>query len=181
VALFEVLQPGDPSKAPPPARFGRRIAAAVLDLVIFVGLFMGLMMLWGEREGDAWRARGLAGCCVILFVPIYWFGTETWFGGTPGKLLLGLEVFSLTGFELSASQVFKRNFVKLFDFPFLYLSGAVVAWTNPLRQTAGDLWAKTMVTESKALRAWRYGSVDGTFNGWLESFKKPENSSGPVA
>ena len=178
MALFQVLQPGDPAKAPPPAPIGRRIGAAALDLVIFVALFVGLTLLWGEKEGGGWRARGLAGCCVLLFIPIYWFGTETWWAATPGKLVLGLEVFSLTGVELGAPQVFKRNLVKVIDSPFLYLSGMVVALTNPLRQTAGDLWAKTMVTKSTTLREWRYGTDGRSFDDWLGSFKKPE---GPVA
>jgi uncharacterized RDD family membrane protein YckC len=181
VALFQVLAPGDPAKSPPPARISRRIGSAALDLTLFVAIFFSLAILWGHREGNGWRARGLAGCCLLIFIPIYWFGTETWFGGTPGKLLLGLEVFSMEGSELEASQVVKRNLAKLLDSPFLYLFSALVALTNPLRQTAGDLWARTMVTESRTLRQWRYGSDGRNFDDWLGSFKKPPNQAGPVA
>ena len=181
MALLKPVQPHDPASAPPPAPVVRRIAAAALDLVLFVALFAGLTILWGEKEGRGWRARGLAGCCLILFIPVYWFVTETWWSGTPGKLLLGLEVHSLDGSELHASQVIRRNVVKVLDSPFLYLFSALVAFTNPLRQTAGDLLAKTMVTESKALREWRCGKDGKPFDEWLGSFKKPGTTSGPVA
>jgi uncharacterized RDD family membrane protein YckC len=181
VALFQVLQPADPAKAPPPAPVGRRIGAAALDITIFLAVFVGLTILWGEREGGGFQARGLGGCSLILFIPIYWFATETWWKGTPGKLLLGLEVWSLNGSELAASQTVKRNLVKLLDSPFLYLFSALVAFTNPLKQTAGDLWATTMVTQSKALKEWRQGKDGRSFDDWLGSFKTPEGSGGPVA
>ncbi len=121
----------------------------------------------------------------MLLIPFYWLTTELWFSGTLGKRLLGLTVFSLAGSVLEFHQVIKRSASKFVDFPTLGLFSLCVALTNPLRQTPGDLWAKTVVTEDKFVQKWRFGSETGSFDGWLKGFKNREadapGSGGPVA
>ena len=165
-----------------------RALAAVIDLAIFAAVFLLVETHWGRRtEPMKWQVNGLPACALIVFPPAYWLITEGCFAGTPGKLALGLRVFSVSGSELTFAQVLKRNVVKLLESPMLYLTSAAVALTNPLRQSLGDVWAKTMVTEVTTVQAWRAGPGGQSFDQWLKGFRKPERPEastlpgGPVA
>lgn len=182
--LFSVMQPGDSGTAPPPAPLFLRAIGALIDLGIVAALFVLVGNYWGEQiEPSRWQVNGLPACGVMLFLPTYWLGPETWFGGTPGKLIVGLRVFSLAGSRLVFAQVLKRNVVKLVEFPTFYVTSAIAAFSNPLHQSVGDLWAKTMVTRAKSLETWRAGSSSPEFHDWLRSFSsKPTTPpEGPVA
>ena len=130
---------------------------------------------------------GLPACGLIFLLPAYWLIPEMWFDGTLGKLMVGLRVFSLAGSPLTGGQVVKRNVAKLIELSSLYFVSAIVAFSNPLRQTVGDLWAKTMVTRASALSTWRHGPGAPDFGQWLKSFPKPDTveasprPEGPVA
>ena len=184
--ILAVLRPGDPARSPRPARVPLRVAAVFLDVAIFVALVSLILFRWGRPDGKArWTVHGLAACGTMLLWPLYWLTTEAWFSGTLGKRLLNLTVFSLAGSDLEFHQVLKRGVSKVVDLPTLGLISSAVAFSNPLRQTPGDLWAGTVVTEDKLVQQWRHGADGHKFDDWLTSFKKREparkGDEGPVA
>ena len=178
--MFEALKPGNPATSPPPASRWRRFGAVLLDVLAFATIYTAVFALWGTKDPNGkWILNGLPACGTMLMFPVYWLATENLFGGTFGKRFLGLRVFSLAGPELEFRQVVKRNIGKLFEAPMLWLFSIGFSFANPLRQTPGDLWAKTLVTEDRFLREWRYGPGEHDFSGWLESFKKPDSGGDP--
>jgi uncharacterized RDD family membrane protein YckC len=160
--------------------------AGVIDLAVVSGIVAASAWNWGSKVEDGqWVLHGLPALALMAFIPSYWLVVESMFAGTLGKLLLGLRVFSLDGSELELRQVFKRSLAKLLEAPVSFLPSLIVVGSNPLRQSVGDLWARTMVTTDAALEIWRHGSTAPAFDAWLKSFPKAgsggEASGKPVA
>src|SRR2546426_11711471 len=100
----------DPSTAPPPAPLFRRVLAGLIDLAVVAGIVAASAWNWGSKAEDGqWVLHGLPAVALMAFIPSYWLVVESMFGGTLGKLVLGLRVFSLDGSELELGQVLKRS------------------------------------------------------------------------
>ncbi len=85
---------------------------------------------------------------------VYFTGLELLFGATVGKWLSGLRVTDLHGRMPSPPAVILRDLLRLVDWlPLLYIVGALVALTSPLRQRLGDRMAGTIVVTSESLSA----------------------------
>ena len=88
----------------------------------------------------------------VLWVALtlgYFIAFETAFGGTIGKLVLGLRVRYRDGSPVAIDAALVRNLLRLVDcFPYFipYLLGAVFIWTGNERQRLGDKLAETIVT-----------------------------------
>jgi uncharacterized RDD family membrane protein YckC len=151
-----VLVPHSGIGAPPPASWGLRLAAGLLDLLIVVVVVDLAFQSWGTEMGPGQRRLdGDRALAVLLWIPGYWLLTECLFSATPAKLLFGLRVHSLTGGPPRFGQMVRRSFAKTLDSLLLPFAGMAVALSNPLRQTGHDLWSATMVVERKALIAWK--------------------------
>ena len=131
---------------------GRRIAAALLDLVLLGLLFVVLGVLIGDSEsGDGNASVNLEGGGAILFFALtllYYGVTEAMTGQTLGKRLLGVRVVSAAdGSKPSAGQIAGRTLLRMIDaLPFAYLLGLIVVLaTGRRRQRIGDLAAGTTV------------------------------------
>lgn len=70
---------------------------------------------------------------------------ETMYGGTVGKLALGLKVVKEDGSPLDWQASIVRTLLRIIDGLFFYLIGAILVWTSPTNQRLGDKVAKTLV------------------------------------
>ena len=146
----------DTTALPRPASLVVRAIAALIDVLIVVTIEVVVGSTWGtETEPLVWHTNGLAGCALTLLYPLYWLLPEAIAGGSVGKLVLGLRVFSIFGSTPSLLQIVKRNVAKLVELPILYAPSAIAARFSPLHQSMGDIWAGTFVTEATSIRRWR--------------------------
>ena len=157
-----------------PARFNRRILAALIDLtpaaaVIMLGFWSYYRQEFAELVAsgapafspDVWDmatrlSQTLPSAIIItgafLVYLIYCTVTEALLGASPGKRLVGLRVISLSGGPLSIRQVLLRNTLKTLIFvalpPPLVLF-VLVFWPmiTPGKRQLGDILAGTLVVE----------------------------------
>ena len=70
---------------------------------------------------------------------------EATLGATIGKMVLGLRVVREDDMPISWKASIIRNLLRIVDFAFYGLVGAIAIWTSPNRQRLGDRVAKTVV------------------------------------
>ncbi len=80
---------------------------------------------------------------------LYLIVMEAVFGGTLGKLILGLRVVSVDGAPINWGQSIVRNLLRIVDGLFAYIVGAIFIWTSPRQQRLGDRIAKTLVIKRR--------------------------------
>jgi uncharacterized RDD family membrane protein YckC len=144
-----------PSPQPPPAfvedLIGRRIGAALIDLVLLAGLGLILGLTVGEFSfGDGTFSIVLTGGWALLHVGLallYYFAAEATTGQTVGKRLAGLQVVRRDGSGPSTGAVAGRTLLRVIDWlPLLYLVGFVATLaTGARRERLGDMAARTAV------------------------------------
>ena len=159
-----------------PGGLGRRVAAAMIDLVLLTGLFLILSLSVGQRSaaigpfslyldlititrnGAPVNSVGLNGAWALLYLallPCYYFALEATVGRTVGKLVLGLRVLRADGGPPSAGTIVGRTLLRPVDgFPAFYLTGFITMLaTGPQRrQRLGDLAAGTIVVRAQPMR-----------------------------
>jgi len=134
---------------------GRRIVAALLDLIPLVVLFMVMAAAFGdfgktadEGDGNTFSAS-LNGPPFVLYVFLGWAYFVVFEGltaRTPGKLLMGLKVVKLDGGRYDWKAVLLRNVLRIVDgLPVLYIVGLVTVAVTQRNQRLGDLAAGTLV------------------------------------
>ena len=149
-----------PSASPPVEEdlLGRRIAAALIDLVLLVALLALLAATLGESTLDgasfSFELEGLDAALYLVLVLLYYFIAEAAYGQTIGKLLLGLQVVRVDAGRPSAAAVAVRTLLRLVDWlPLLYLVGFIAMLvTGKRRQRLGDLAARTSLALAQPLR-----------------------------
>ena len=141
------------SPAAEPAGVGHRTAAALVDLVLMIGLFLVFAKAIGtwDTQGPTKRIA-LHDWDFILYVTavlLYYFALEALTRRTLGKAIFGLRVADMGGGHPSPGQVLGRTLMRLVDFlPVFYLVGFVAALANERNARLGDLVAKTAVVRS---------------------------------
>ncbi len=129
---------------------GRRIGAALVDLVVVVALVVVLGLLIGESESGNGRVQvslnggpALVGFALAL---LYYFASEAISGRTLGKRLLGVRVAAAGGGRAGVGQIAVRTAFRLIDGIGFYLIGLIVVLASgKRRQRLGDLVARTNV------------------------------------
>lgn len=131
---------------------GRRIGAALLDLVILVVLFTVVGAVFGKAYASSTGAGvNLTGASAIAYFAIvlaYYFLSEVSAGQTLGKRALGIRVRRLDGKPLGVGAVTIRTVFRAIDIlPLFYLLGFIVILVSGAnrRQRLGDLAAGTTV------------------------------------
>lgn len=134
-----------------PDVLGRRIAAALIDVVVQIVLFVVFALLIGDSSsGDGGVSISLNGLPAVIFFAVsfgyYWLLEAMW-GQTLGKRICAIRVMAADGSSPSGGAVFLRNLLRPIDaLPLLYLIGFVVTLaTGSKRQRLGDLAAQTRV------------------------------------
>ena len=134
-----------------PDLLGRRIGAALIDIIVLFLIFGFVAATIGETEtGNGNAAVRLADGQLAAFAALgllYYGLGEALTGQTLGKKLLGLKVVSADGSPAGTGQVVIRTLLRVVDqFPIAYLLGFVVMLaTGKQRKRIGDIVAKTRV------------------------------------
>jgi uncharacterized RDD family membrane protein YckC len=143
---------GCPEMARSPTEvLGRRIGAAVIDLLLIVLLFFLVGLLFGQSYSGHGRAgvrlHGFSFAVWAILSLAYYLLTEIHSGQTIGKRLLGIAVVNQAGGTPTARAVALRTLLRIVDFlPFFYLLGLLsVLSTGRRAQRIGDLVAGTTV------------------------------------
>jgi len=117
---------------------GPRFLALLIDSIIIgvVGAILGVIFK---------NSPGLSGGVTGLLALAYFIVLEATQGATLGKMALGLRVTRTDGAPISWTESIIRNLLRIIDGLFVYLVGAILIWTSPLKQRLGDRVAKTVV------------------------------------
>ena len=126
----------------------RRVAAAVLDVIIIVVMSMAAaLFVWPSvlEEGSLEESSLVyAAMSVIWF--FYYFLLEGFAGQTIGKWALGIVVVKEDGSPCTFLSSFVRNLLRVVDImPGLYLVGLVTMVLSKRKQRIGDHVAGTVV------------------------------------
>ena len=134
------------------AIFGRRVVAALIDIVLWTGILVLAALRFGTRSvGPGGVGIAFVGTPFLVYVlcAFAYFILFEWLGGaTLGKLALGLRVAGPNGQPISLPQSLLRNLLRAVDgLPYLvpYALGLVVVSASPKKQRLGDIVAHTHV------------------------------------
>lgn len=130
----------------------RRWLAAVIDLLI-VTIFI-VLVIGGAVNATSERLRLVWGILATAFWFGYYFFTESRWGMTPAKMLLGLRVIDERGEPPSMGKSAIRTAMRLVEVnPFLLgaLPAAISIFTSSSSQRIGDRIAGTYVLLKKDL------------------------------
>ncbi len=126
---------------------GIRAAATIIDIVIFWIMSFIVAIVTGETSGAGFALGTLGSCFVGILGIAYYVVMETMYGGTVGKLALGLKVVKIDGTAMDWQTSIVRTLLRIVDGLFVYLIGAILVWTSPTNQRLGDKVAKTLVVK----------------------------------
>ena len=132
---------------------GRRIGAALIDLLLLSVLFVLFSVVFGQSSAEGGRASAnLSGVPLLLFLLaafLYYFALEAGRGQTVGKALLDVRVVREDGSRPGAGAIAGRTALRLVDGFFFYLVGFVTILATGRKQARlGDLAAGTRVVRS---------------------------------
>jgi uncharacterized RDD family membrane protein YckC len=136
---------------------GKRIVAAIIDIVLLALLFIVMGLLFGDTQsssGDDGSSVeiNLSGGPFIAYVVLsfaYYFVLELITGQTIGKKIMKLRVAMLNGSPLAAGPVAIRTVLRIIDgLPVLYLVGFISIVASKEKQRIGDMAAGTVVVEA---------------------------------
>ena len=119
---------------------GRRLAEGLIDLVlipIVLGLILGFLLAFIPME-DLIRQ------IILIIVNIGWLVFRD-FVYSPGRMMVGTKLISLTGDKVTLVQALLRNV--LLYIPFVLIVGYILetVWILTKGERLGDVWAKTRV------------------------------------
>jgi uncharacterized RDD family membrane protein YckC len=134
---------------------GKRIVAAIIDIVVLAVLFVVFALLFGDSTAETEDSASVnlnleGGPAIIYFIVVlaYYFVMEAATGKTFGKMLMGLRVQALDG-AYSPMKAFIRNLLRIIDgLPFLYLLGLLLVVVSKRKQRLGDMAAGTIVVKA---------------------------------
>jgi uncharacterized RDD family membrane protein YckC len=126
----------------------RRVAAALVDLIIVAAGAAVVLLAGNALTGDRSEVRGALGFVIIGWALYYFFATESGGGQTLGKKLMKLRVVRADGRPAGMGEIAVRTILRVVD---NYLVGLIVMLaTGERRQRVGDLAAGTIVVDATA-------------------------------
>ena len=142
---------------------GKRVVAALVDIVTLSVVFVVFVLLFGDTESSTTTSSGtttdhgfrfnLNGWPFVVYLIValaYFIVTEAVWPATPGKLALGLRVTSVGGAPMTIGKAVVRNLLRIVDgLPVLYLVGIITIAASKLDQRVGDMVAGTVVVSAR--------------------------------
>jgi uncharacterized RDD family membrane protein YckC len=122
-----------------------RAWALILDIVVLLIIGYFVAVAFGMTTSAGYEINGGPALVSFFIWFAYYVVMETAFGGTIGKLLVGLRVVNSQGCRITFGEAVIRNVLRIVDGLFFYLIGAIFAWSSPLHQRLGDRIAGTVV------------------------------------
>jgi uncharacterized RDD family membrane protein YckC len=149
---------GDWAVPPPPVAADRpklryrgvfiRFLAALVDSILYTGvawMLAGSAGL-GATSADGFDLNGTPAMMLSLASFGYYVVFEGLFGGTIGKLILGLRVVNRKGRSPGIGAALVRNILRIVDFlPLFYVVGVIAVLASEKKQRVGDRVAGTYV------------------------------------
>lgn len=132
---------------------GTRIVAFLIDAIPWALIFVLISALSGQTDTTNGISVNLYGVPFIIYLVLgitYYVSMEAVFGGTIGKLLLGVTVVNESGDRITLKQSLIRNMLRFVDaFPYFipYFVGIVAIAVSPTKQRLGDRVAHTYVVK----------------------------------
>jgi len=131
---------------------GKRILAGVVDYLIIsiVGIILIYTLGKPDIEGS-YELNGFPALIPILFWLFMTVGVEQLLGVTLGNYTMDLKAISLNGNQnnLSFGQSIKRHILDPIDMFFFGVVGIITIKNTPKNQRLGDIWANTIVIDTK--------------------------------
>jgi uncharacterized RDD family membrane protein YckC len=137
---------------------GKRILAALIDIVVLIVIGVVFALLFGRHTTTGSAANGqvsssasfsLSGAPAVIYflVDLAYYGvSEALTGQTLGKALLGLRVVKLDGSPCTPGAALVRTLLRLIDgLPLFYLVGLICIAVSARAQRLGDMAAGTVV------------------------------------
>jgi uncharacterized RDD family membrane protein YckC len=128
----------------------KRILATVLDYGLYCLFFLAYVLYFGHDNTDGGKTvDGIRAVPVFIVWLLYFAGIEGAWGATPGHKLLDLRVVSVGPGPVRFVQALKRHLLDPFDIFFWGIPGIIAIKNTEKHQRLGDLWAKTIVVDTK--------------------------------
>lgn len=130
--------------------FFRRVAAFLLDMIPFVVIPVGLVLLLASPPN---RLPTLAVCWPVSFLAFLFYGAVSTciLGGTVGQWILGLKVVTMEGDRPSFLRALGRSVTSLFLSGCTYGIGFLWCLRSPGFRTFHDIASQTMVVRRGSL------------------------------
>lgn len=132
------------------AGVGSRFAAALLDVVIEVALFILIVLGAVTINPFAGTVANLLliSLVFLLFWGYYLLFEAFWHGQTPGKFALRIRVIKTSGHPIGFTESAIRNLLRVVDWlPSFYALGVITMFVNRQSRRLGDLAAGTVVVK----------------------------------
>lgn len=150
------MKDGTMSEEKTQSAFGKRIYAGIIDLIIWIILSIIAGVTFGNTttavHGSSKSVNvSLTGwpACIFFLVALAYFVILEWrFGGSVGKLVLGIRVANDKGGPVTLKQSAIRNILRVVDaFPYVvpYLTGLILIAGDGRKRRLGDRAANTLV------------------------------------
>ncbi len=124
---------------------GRRAVAIIIDMILLGIIGWIIASFTGGTTREGFEITGAPAFLLFLIAMVYYVVMEVQWGGTLGKMALGLKVVNESGERIDWKASIIRNVLRIIDGFFFYLVGAIIVWTSKKRQRLGDIVAHTLV------------------------------------
>ena len=148
------------------ASLSERIAAFVIDLFIWGGIYYVFVSLLSVTIGEIVYESRMNAYFIFVLLPIFWMmfyhlALELWNNGqSVGKRLIGLRVVRLDGREPQLGDFILRAVFLLVDFVFsLGMIGALLVSSSARNQRLGDMTAHTTVVRTSSRKNFRLSDI----------------------
>jgi uncharacterized RDD family membrane protein YckC len=128
----------------------KKIIATLLDYsLVLIPTFM-YIMYFGHDNGEGGKAvDGLMALPIPMLWFLYFVVVEAMYGATFAHQALYLKVTTLDRKEIELIQALKRHLLDPIDILFWGIPGIIAIKNTDKHQRLGDLWAKTIVVDTK--------------------------------
>jgi uncharacterized RDD family membrane protein YckC len=128
----------------------KRITATVIDYFIFILFFYIYVTIFGYDNNEGGKTvTGVKALGIPLFWFFYFVVVEGFWGATLAHQALYLKVLTVDRKEISIANSFKRRLLDFIDIFFFGIPAIITIKNTPKHQRTGDLWAKTIVVDTK--------------------------------